>query len=123
MKRRFTVVAFAILAIAALTIALPGANAENYGQIRALKRRALTVQRQKNAFVARVLESYAIPHQQTSEGIVSRLQIGGRWRDVSRIEIVPVVQQTRAGLQVVAQEIFFFTEGEVLHLVSALTIR
>jgi hypothetical protein len=122
MKRWLSVMA-AILCLAASTVALPGAAAENYGQIRALKQRAVTVQRQKNAFVSRVLQSYAIPHQRTSEGIISRLQIGGRWLDVNRIEIVPVVRQGAAGLQVVAHEIFFYTEGEILHLVSALTIR
>ena len=101
----------------------PQASAENYGQIRALKRRADTVTHQKNSFVARVLSSYKIPYQTTEQGIVVRLHIENRWYDVNQIEIVPVTREVDGGYQVIAHEIFFYTEGEILHLVSAVTIH
>ena len=97
--------------------------AQSYGQIRALKRRADTVTRQKNDFVARVLHSYGIPCQVTEQGIVARLHIENRWYDVKQIEIVPVTRELEGGYQVTAHEIFFYTEGEILHLVSAIKIR
>jgi hypothetical protein len=102
---------------------LPQASAQNYGQIRALKRRADTVTHQKNSFVARVLSSYKIPCQVTEQGIVARLQIENRWYDVNQIEIVPVMREVDGGYQFVGHEIFFYTEGEILHLVSAMNIR
>jgi hypothetical protein len=101
----------------------PQVSAQNYGQIRALKRRADTVTHQKNSFVARVLSSYKIPYQITEQGIVARLHIENRWYDVNQIEIVPVTREVDGGCQVIAHEIFFYTEGEILHLVSAVTIR
>jgi len=118
-----TLVLSAIIFLAAFAAAPPWAFTETYGQLRALKRRAATVTRQKNDFVARVLHSYNIPYQLTKVGVVARLQIGADWLDVNRIEIVPLVQEGEYGLQVMGHEIFFYTEGEILHLVSALTIR
>jgi hypothetical protein len=122
MKRRVLLLS-AIVFLAAFAAALPLASAESYGQLRALKRRADTVTRQKNDFVARVLHSYGIPYQRTEKGVVTRLQIGTNWLDVNRIEIVPLVREGEHDLQVMGHEIFFYTEGEILHLVSALTIR
>ena len=84
---------FGILVSFALFVwVLPQASAQNYGQIRALKRRADTVTHQKNSFVARVLSSYKIPYQITEQGIVARLHIENRWYDVNQIEIVPVTR-------------------------------
>ena len=115
---------FGILVSLALFVwVLPQASAQNYGQIRALKRRADTVTHQKNSFVARVLSSYKIPYQTTEQGIVARLHIENRWYDVNQIEIVPVTREVDGGYQVIAHEIFFYTEGEILHLVSAVNIR
>ena len=122
MKRRVLVLS-AVIFLAAFAAAPPWASTETYGQLRALKRRAATVTRQKNDFVARVLHSYNIPYRLTGEGVVARLRIGTNWRDVNRIEIVPLVQEGEYGLQVRGHEIFFYTEGKILHLVSALTIR
>jgi hypothetical protein len=122
MKRQ--TVFFGILVSFALFVwVLPQASAQNYGQIRALKRRADTVTHQKNSFVARVLSSYKIPCQVTEQGIVARLQIENRWYDVNQIDIVPVMREVDGGYQVVGHEIFFYTEGEILHLVSAMNIR
>ena len=112
-----------ILSCALLVLLLPEAWAQDYGQIRALKSRADTVSQQKNNFVARVLHSYNIPCQVTQEGIVARLHIQNRWYDVKQIEIVPVTRDVEGGYQVIAHEIFFYTEGDILHLVSAATIR
>jgi hypothetical protein len=122
MKRQ--TIFFGILILLALFVwGLPQPSAQNYGQIRALKRRADTVTHQKNSFVARVLSSYKIPCQVTEQGIVARLHIENRWYDVNQIEIVPVMREVDGGYQVIAHEIFFYTEGEILHLVSAVTIR
>jgi len=112
-----------ILSIAMLALLLPDLWAQNYGQIRALKDRADTVNSQKNNFVVRVLRSYKIPCQITDEGIVARLYIQNRWYDVNQIEIVPLTKEIEGGYQVIAHEIFFYTESDILHLVSAATIR
>ena len=122
MKRR-TVLANIIVFFTLLVLVLPQVSAQNYGQIRALKSRAETVTHQKNHFVAQVLRSYNIPCQVTEEGIVARLHIQNRWYDVNQIEIVPVTKEVEGGYQVIAHEIFFYTEGDILHLVSAATIR
>jgi hypothetical protein len=99
------------------------AGSENYGQIRALKHRAHTVVQRKNDFVARVLQSYDIRFQRSRQGVVNRLQIGGQWQNVSQIEIVPLVVEGSGGPRLVAHEIYFYTEEEILHLVSSITIR
>lgn len=117
---------FLMSVIIFLVVLLPApapAFDEPYGQLRALKRRAATVVLQKNDFVARVLNSHKIAYQRNEEGVVIRLQVGSNWLDVNRIEIVPLLRQGESGLDVVGHEIFFYTEGEILHLVSALTIR
>ena len=122
MKRR-TMLFGILVSFALLVLLLPQASAQNYGQIRALKRRADTVTHQKNSFVARVLSSYKIPYQTTEQGIVARLHIEDRWHDVDQIEIVPLTRKVDGGYQVIAHEIFFYTEGEMLHLVSEVKIR
>jgi len=122
MKRR-TVLLNIIVSFALLVLAGAQVSAQNYGQIRALKNRAETVTHQKNHFVVQVLRSYNIPCQVTEEGIVARLHIQNRWYDVNQIEIVPVTKEVEGGYQVIAHEIFFYTEGDILHLISAATIR
>ena len=112
-----------ILSCALIVLLLPDAWGQNYGQIRALKSRAETITQQKNHFVAQVLHSYNIPCQLTEEGIVARLHIQNRWYDVKQIEIVPVTKEAEGGYQVIAHDIFFYTDGDILHLVSAATIR
>ena len=122
MKRR-TFFLNIILSCAVVVLLLPDGWAQNYGQIRALKRRAETVNQQKNHFVTQVLHSYNIPCQVTEEGIVARVHIQNRWYDVNQIEIVPLTRKVEGGYQVIAHEIFFYTEDDILHLVSAATIR
>ena len=121
--KRSVLVFSAIIFFATFAAARPWASAETYGRICALKRRADTVMRQKNDFVARVLHFYSIPCQRTEQGVVTRLQMGSKWLDVHRIEIVPLARQGEDGLRVTGHDIFFYTEDEILHLVSALTIR
>ena len=99
------------------------AYAESYGQLRALKRRAATVTRQKNDFVSLVLRSYGIPYESTEQGVIARIHLNDRWLNVNGIEIVPMVREGEGGFQAVAHEIFFYAEGEILHLVSPLAIR
>jgi hypothetical protein len=112
-----------ILWSALVVLLLPDAWGQNYGQIRALKSRAETINQQKNQFVAQVLHSYNIPCQLTEEGIVARIHIQNRWYDVKQIDIVPITKEAEGGYQVIAHDIFFYTEGDILHLVSAATIR
>jgi hypothetical protein len=122
MKRRMVLLNI-IFTCGLVVLLLPDVWAQDYGQIRALKNRAETVNQQKNHFVAQVLHSYNIPCQVTEEGIVARLHIQNRWYDIDQIEIVPVTKEVEGGYQVIAHEIFFYTEGDILHLVSAATIR
>ena len=122
MKRR-NVFLKIILSCALLVLLLPDLWAQNYGQIRAMKNRAETVTRQKNHFVVQVLRSYNIPCKVTEEGIVAQLHIQNHWYDVKQIEIVPVTRDIEGGYEVIAHEIFFYTEGDILHLVSAAKIR
>jgi len=85
-------------AILFLTCSLPG-YAQEYGRLRALQQRAAHVTNLKNAFVAGVLASYRIEHSAIAREIVVRINIDGRWQDVTAIEIVPVMtkRRTRGG--------------------------
>jgi hypothetical protein len=103
---------------------LPLAQAEEYGKIRALQLRAAHVVKQKNDFVAKVLTSYKIPHEQNTEGVVVRINMDEKWMDVTAIEIVPVLQESAdKRQQVAAHELYFFTGDGILDVVSELTIR
>lgn len=100
----------------------PG-NAQEYGKIRALQQRATYVVKQKNDFVARVLSSYAIPHERNAQGVVVRINMDGQWLDITAIEIIPVLKVAETKQHVTAHELFFFTDGGILDLFSDLTIR
>lgn len=92
--------------------------------MRALQQRAASVIRQKNDFVARVLTSYTIPHERNAQGIVVRINMDGRWIDVTAIDIVPVLREgAEKNPQVVAHELLFSTADGTLALVSELTVR
>lgn len=100
------------------------AQAEEYGKIRALQLRAAYVVKQKNDFVAKVLTSYKIPHEQNTEGVIVRINMDAKWMDVTAIEIVPVLQEAvDKRQQVAAHELYFFTADGILDVVSELTIR
>jgi hypothetical protein len=98
-------------------------NAQEYGKIRALQQRASYVVKQKNDFVSRVLSSYAIPYERDAEGVLVRINMEGRWLDVTAIEIIPVLKPAETKQHVTAHELFFFTGSGILDLFSDLTIR
>ncbi len=103
---------------------LPAVDAQEYGRIRALQQRAVSVIKQKNDFVARVLASYRIPHERNAQGVVVRISMDGRWLEVTAIDIVPLLREGADGnLRVAAHELLFTTADGTLDLVSELTIR
>ena len=94
------------------------------GKIRLLPERASHVIDQRNRFVTGVLSSYAIPHECNAQGAVVRIQTDGKWRSVTGIEIVPLVEgRGEKGEQVVAHELLFHTPGGILALHSEIVIR
>lgn len=99
-------------------------HAQEYGKVRALRQRAADVVNLKNNFVARVLTSYAIPHERNEQGVVVRIHVDGKWLDVNTIDIIPVLTEGKdKNQQVAAHELFFYTPDGILDLVSELTIR
>lgn len=97
--------------------------AQEFGKIRALKQRAVDVVKQKNDFVARVLSSYDIPHERNAQGVVVRINMDNKWRDVTSIEIIPVLKEDHEKLKIASHELFFSTDSGILHLSSDLMIR
>ena len=95
----------------------------SYGRIRALKERAITVTQQKNHFVTRVLDSSNIPYECNQEGVVVRLKVDAQWNDITRIDIIPLMNEDGMGFRVMAHNIFFDTDRGIFHLVSELIIR
>jgi hypothetical protein len=107
-----------------LFVSLPVAHAQEFGKIRALQQRAAHVINQKNDFIAKVLTSYAIPYERNAQGVVVRINMDGRWQDVTSIEIVPVLKEVSEKQQkLAAHELFFFTADGILDLLSDLAIR
>ena len=103
---------------------LPAVHAQEYGKVRALQQRAAQVTKQKNDFVARVLISYAIPHERNAQGVVARIEMDGRWLDITAIEIVPVLKETAdRRLKVAGHDLLFHTPEGILDLVSDLTVH
>jgi hypothetical protein len=114
-----------LLALILFSVCLPALHAQEYGKIRALNQRAADVIKQRNDFVAQVLNSYAIPHERNEQGAVVRIKTDGRWLDVTTIEIVPVLKEAAdKRQQVAAHELIFYTaNGGILDLLSDLTIH
>ncbi len=113
-----------LLAVILLFVGLPVVHAQEYGKIRALQHRAAYVIKLKNDFVARVLTSYTIPHERNEQGAVTRINMEGRWLNVTAVEIVPVLKDAAdKRTQVAAHELFFYTGDGILDLVSELVIR
>lgn len=111
-----------IAAFFILTLAV--AQAQKYGKIRALQQRAAYVTKIKNDFVDRVLTSYKIPHDRNDQGVVIRINMDGKWQDITNIEIVPVLRESTDKSQTVtAHELYFYIADGILDLVSELTIR
>lgn len=102
----------------------PLVHAQEYGKIRALNQRAAFVTNQKNDFVAKVLNSYKIPFELNSQGIVVRINLEKKWFDIKAIEIVPILQESAdKSRRVTAHELYFYTPDGILDLVSELVIR
>jgi hypothetical protein len=98
--------------------------AQEYGKIRALQQRAAYITRQKNDFVSKVLTTYTIPHERNEQGVVVRINMDGRWLDVTAIEIVPVLRiASDKQSQVTDHELLFYTSHGTLDLLSELSIR
>jgi len=115
---------FCLLALVLFFVCLPALHAQEYGKIRALQQRADHVIQLRNDFVARVLTSYGIPHERNPRGVVVRINMDGRWLDVTAVEIVPVLKETAdKHQQVAAHELLFYTADGILDLNSELTIR
>ena len=113
-----------LLSFAFFLLCLPAVQAQEYGKIRALQQRAAFVTKQKNDFVARVLTAYKIPHERNAQSIVVRINIEGKWLDITSIEIVPLLREVQdSGRQVTAHELYFYTADGILDLISELTIR
>jgi hypothetical protein len=110
-------------AILFLACSVPG-YAQEYGRLRALQQRAAQVTNLKNAFVAGVLASYRIEHERNSQGIVVRINIDGRWQDITAIEIVPVMTETAdKGRRLTGHELLFTTAEGTLDLLSDMAVR
>ena len=110
-------------AILFLSCSLPG-YAQEYGRLRALQQRAAHVTNLKNAFVAGVLASYRIEHERNPQGVVVRINIDGRWQDVTAIEVVPVLTETPGkGPRLTGHELLFTTAAGTLDLLSDLAVR
>ena len=115
---------FCLLVLVLFLVCLPALYAQEYGKVRALQQRADYVIKLRNDFVARVLTSYNIPHERNDRGVVVRINMDGRWLDVTAIEIVPVLRETAdKHQQVSAHELLFYTADGILDLNSELTIR
>jgi hypothetical protein len=113
----------AVLIIICVIVTFSETYSQSYGRIRALKERAITVIQQKNNFVTRVLDSYGIPYERNDEGVVIRIGVDNQWNDVTRLDIVPLVNDDEKGFRVTAHNIFFDTNRGMFHLVSQLIIR
>lgn len=113
-----------LLALILFFVCLPAVYAQEYGKIRALQQRAAYVIRQKNDFVAKVLTTYTIPHERNVQGAVVRINMDGRWLDVTAIEIVPVLRKASdKQSQVTDHELLFYTSQGTLDLLSELSIH
>jgi len=113
-----------LFSLALLFACLSAAHTQEYGKIRALQQRAAYVTKQKNDFVARVLTTYKIPHEKNDQGAIVRINMEGQWLNINTIEIIPIIKESADKRQhVVAHELFFYTDNNILDLVSELTIR
>ncbi|MBW2006099.1 MAG: hypothetical protein JRI72_16155 [Deltaproteobacteria bacterium] len=102
---------------------IPAPHANAQGQARAMKERADTVSKRKNRFVAKVLNQYGINYTIDRYGIVTRINVTGEWRNVTRIDVVPMVRMSSAVDKVIGHEIFIYTDKETVHLLSHLKVR
>jgi hypothetical protein len=113
-----------LLALVLLFVCLTPIHAQEYGKIRAMQQRAAQVIQLKNDFVARVLTSYAIPHERNTQGVVTRISMDSRWLNVDTIDIVPITAEASDKHQRLSyHELLFHTADGTLDLLSDLAVR
>ncbi len=103
--------------------ARPSVPARSSGQVRALHKRAAVVSKRKNRFVARVLNQEGIKYCTDRHGIVTRVNPAGKWISVREVDVVPMVSKGADTERLVGHEIFIFTEGETIHLISNMEVK
>ncbi len=112
------------LALIIFSLCVSAGHAQEYGKIRALQQRAAYIIKKKNDFVAKALAPYAIPHELNEQGVVVRIQMDGKWLNITGIEIIPLLIDIPGKRQQIAgHEIFFHTDDGTLALLSELAIR
>jgi len=123
MKGKFVpYVSFIIFSLAVFCF-VSVSQAKSYGQFRAMKERADTVGKRKNRFVAKVLNQYGINYTVDRYGIVTSINVTGKWRNVTRIDVVPMVRKGPKIDEVIGHEVFIYTDKETVHLLSYLKVR
>jgi len=106
-----------------LTFSVAPSQSQSPGQLRALKERAIKITKMKNDFVLRVLKSYDLDYRLTKEGIVAQLNLDGKWIAVNQIDIIPIAVEDPTSLRVKGHQIFFYTDTQILNLVSDAVVR
>lgn len=112
-----TVLVFSVFSLTSIL------HARSPGQIKAMKERAETVTKRKNRFVAKVLKQHDILYRVNRSGIVTHINATGEWLSVRRLDIVPMVRYGAEVDEVVGHEIFIYTDGETVRLLSYLKVR
>ena len=102
---------------------VPVSHARSQAQIRAMKERAHAVSKRKNRFVTKVLNEFGINYTIDRYGIVTRINVTGKWRHVTRIDLVPMVRKGPTADEVIGHEIFIYTDKETVHLLSHRKVR
>jgi hypothetical protein len=115
-------VSFTIFSVFILC-SVPVSHAKSPGQIRAMRERADTVSKRKNRFVARVLNQSRINYTIDRYGVVTSINVTGEWRNVTRIDVVPMVRRGNKIDEVIGHEVFIYTDKETVHLLSYLKVR
>ena len=98
-------------------------HARSPGQIKAMEERAETVTKRKSRFVAKVLDQHNILYRVNKSGIVTHVNATGEWVAVRRLDILPMVRYGGDVDEVVGHEIFIYTDGETVRLLSYLKVR
>lgn len=99
-------------------------SGESPVQLRLMKERAEIVTKRKNLYIERVLNSYTIPYRKNEDGVVFMIEVGGRWYEVERIEIIPQMDISGVPIKGAGYEIYFLTkDGQSLLLGSDIQVR
>lgn len=88
-----------------------------------MEERADTVSKRKNRFVTRILDQQRINYLVDRHGIITQISVTGNWLKVMRLDVVPMVKLGGRVDEVVGHEIFIYTEGETIRVLSILKAR